>query len=97
VLQMQTNVIKGVVKKDKRTKNLCKRLSPHDIALVVHENLDAVAAQELIEKKVKAVLNVCNSFNGDYPVLGAQILINEGILLLDNLGMELFNLIEEGI
>ncbi len=94
--KMQNSVLRGVVKKDRRTKNLCKRLCPHDFALLVHENLDAVAAQELAEKKVNAVLNVCDSFNGEYPVLGAQILINEGILLLDNLGMDIFNMIEEG-
>ncbi len=84
------------MKKDSRTKNLCKRLCSGDIALVAHENIDAVAAQELAEKKIKAVLNSCNSFTGEYPVYGAQILVKEGILLLDKFGMEIFNLINEG-
>lgn len=93
---MQNTFLKGIIKKDGRTKNLCKRLAPGDMALLAHENLDTVAAQELVEKKVKAVLNTCDSFNGEYPVSGAQILFNKGILLLDNLGMELFNSLEEG-
>ena len=45
--------IKGRVKKDKRTKNLIKRLRAGDIALICHKDLDEIGATSLVEKKVK--------------------------------------------
>ncbi len=93
---MLKSTLKGIVKKDSSTKRLCKRLNPGEIALIAHENIDAVAAQELAEKKVKAVLNCCNSLNGEYPAFGAQILLKEGIYLLDQLDKELFAQVNEG-
>lgn len=92
---MPRGLLKGTVKKDNSTKKLCKRLCPGDIALLAHENIDAVAAQELVEKKVKAVLNSCDSFNGEYPAYGAQILLKEGILLIDQLGADVFKKIDD--
>ncbi len=88
--------IKGIVKKDLKTKTLCKRLHPGDIALIDHPDLDEVAAQELAERGVKAVINACNIFSGDYPAQGTKILLEEDIFIIDNVGKEIFSQLVEG-
>lgn len=88
--------IKGIVKKDLKTKALCKRLQPGDIALIAHPDLDELAAQELVERKVKAVINACNIFSGDYPAQGTKVLLEENIFILDNVGKEIFSQLAEG-
>ncbi|MTI79394.1 MAG: hypothetical protein FH758_00720 [Firmicutes bacterium] len=88
--------IKGVVKYDRKTKNLVKRLQPGDIAVINHRELDKVAAQSLIDSKVKAVINIAPSLCEDYPNLGPLTLLDAGIPLIDNTGEELLNGISEG-
>ena len=48
--------IKGRLKKDRKTKNLTKRLKPGDIALIAHKDLDEIAALSLVEKKMADIL-----------------------------------------
>lgn len=92
----KTRFIKGIVKKDFKTKALCKRLHPGDIALIAHPDLDELAAQELAERGVKAVINACNTFSGDYPAQGTKVLLEEGIFILDKVGKNIFSEVEEG-
>ncbi|NMB35548.1 MAG: hypothetical protein GX989_04595 [Firmicutes bacterium] len=75
---------------------LCKRLQPGDIALIAHRDLDALAAQDLVERDVKAVVNTCDIFSGEYPAQGAKYLLDKGIFVLDNVGEEIFSLVAEG-
>lgn len=89
-------LIKGIIKKDFKTKTLCKRLQPGDIALIAHPDLDELAAQELVEKRVKAVINACNIFSGDYPAQGTKILLEEDIFVIDNVGENIFSQLMEG-
>ncbi len=85
----------GRIKKDKRTKNLIPRLLPGDIALIDHEDLDRVSAESLAATGVAAVINVRKSVSGLYPNQGPLILLHEGVVVLDDVGEELFNLLEE--
>lgn len=62
--------IKGVVKKDRKTKKLTNRLEYGDIALIDHKDLDEVAALSLVEKKVKCVVNINETISGRYPNQG---------------------------
>ncbi len=88
--------MQGVLKKDRKTKMLCKRLQPGDIALIAHRDLDALAAQELVEKEIKAVINAHDIFSGEYPAQGAKYLLNKGIFVLDNVGENIFSRVTEG-
>ncbi|NLO81591.1 MAG: hypothetical protein GX094_00780 [Clostridiales bacterium] len=88
-------MIKGRAKKDKRTKELIKRLMPGDIAVILHQDLDEVAAVHLVERKVKAVVNGAQSISGKYPNYGPKILSDAGIPIVDNIGEEAFNCIKE--
>src|SRR5690625_1135252 len=53
--------VRGIARKDERTKNLVMRLSPGDIAVIDHEDIDEVAAQGLLSRKVRAVINAATS------------------------------------
>lgn len=88
--------IKGIVRLDRKTKNLVKRLEPGDIALIDHGDLDELAASGLLESRVKAVINVSSSVSKVYPNGGPLMLVESGIPLVDCPGSDLFALLEEG-
>jgi uncharacterized membrane-anchored protein len=87
----------GTARLDRRTKSLTKRLSPGDIAIIDHKDLDRVAADALIERQVAAVVNASASITGRYPNHGPQLLIEAGIPLLDEVGSEVFSRVTEGM
>jgi uncharacterized membrane-anchored protein len=86
----------GVVRLDRRTKNLTKRLKPGEIAVIDHVDLDRVSAEALVDCKVAAVVNVADSISGRYPNLGPEILVEAGIPLVDGIGREVFSVLHEG-
>src|SRR5215207_11392891 len=86
----------GVVRLDRRTKNLTKRLRPGDIAVIDHVDIDRVSADALVGCRVGGVVNASASISGRYPNLGPEILINAGIPLLDDVGKDVFARVKEG-
>src|SRR6201994_3511710 len=95
----KSNELPGVVapaRLDRRTKNLTKRLEPGDIAIIDHVDLDRVAADALISRKVSAVVNAAVSMSGRYPNLGPQLLMEAGIPLVDGVGQGVFSRVREG-
>jgi uncharacterized membrane-anchored protein len=84
----------GPVRKDKRTKNLVKRLRPGDVAVIDHLDVDRVAAETLVERRPVAVVNAAQSISGRYPNAGPAVLVEAGIPLLDAVGQEVFELHE---
>ena len=94
---MGTAEIRGTAKVDSRTKNLIERLSSADIAVIDHRDLDQVAAEGLARAKVKAVINASPSISGRYPNLGPRVLVEAGIVLLDNVGPEIMRVKEGAI
>ncbi|MFW6203576.1 MAG: putative cytokinetic ring protein SteA [Actinomycetota bacterium] len=88
--------LRGVVRLDRRTKNLTKRLGPGEIAVIDHLDLDRVSAEALVAREAAAVVNVRPSISGRYPNLGPQILLDAGIPLVDAVGDGLFDAVREG-
>lgn len=88
-------IIQGKVKKDCVTKNLIHRLEKDDIAIINHKDLDQVVAQHIVERKVKAVINVDTSITGEYYNIGPSVLLQNDVFLYDKVGEELFSLICE--
>jgi len=91
-----TSAVGGVVRLDRRTKNLTKRLRPGDIALIDHLDIDRVSAEALVARRVSAVVNVSKSVSGRYPNLGPEIIAAAGIPLVDNVGPNVFATLNEG-
>lgn len=83
---------KGLVKVDKRTKNLVKRINPYEIAVIDHEDIDEVSARGLIGARVKMVINASKSISGKYPNPGPLALVQSGIILVDNAGKNVMKL-----
>ncbi|MEJ5946509.1 putative cytokinetic ring protein SteA [Pseudokineococcus basanitobsidens] len=86
----------GVLRVDRRTKDLTKRLQPGDVALVDHEDVDRVAADALVAARPSAVVNAAASTSGRYPNLGPQILLEAGVVLLDGVGARVLDELSEG-
>ncbi|WP_347042868.1 putative cytokinetic ring protein SteA [Brachybacterium nesterenkovii] len=89
-------LVSGRARIGRRTKDLTKRLVPGDIAVIDHEDIDRVAAEALVEKKPAAVLNAARSTSGRYPNAGPRILVEAGIVLVDDLGPELMDGLADG-
>jgi uncharacterized membrane-anchored protein len=86
----------GLVRLDRRTKNLTKRLRPGEIAIIHHTDLDRVSAEALVKAGVVAVVNAVPSVSGRYPNMGPGILMEAGIPLVDNVGEDIFTVAREG-
>jgi uncharacterized membrane-anchored protein len=88
--------IEGVARVDRRTKNLLLRIRSGEIAIIAHDDIDAVSAEGLAERDVAAVVNCHRSFTGRYPNAGPLVLANAGIPLIDAAGDELLDRIKDG-
>jgi uncharacterized membrane-anchored protein len=88
--------IVAVARVDRRTKNITKRLSPGEIAIIDHSDLDRVSAEELIRHKVAAVVNASASITGRYPNLGPRLLLEAGIPVLDGAGPDVMVKVADG-
>lgn len=88
--------IAGVVRLDRRTKDLTKRLQPGDIAVIDHVDLDRVAADALVACRPSAVVNASASISGRYPNMGPEIIVEAGIPLLDDVGNGVIGRLPEG-
>lgn len=92
-----TQILRGIARVDRRTKNLLKRVRRGEIAVISHKDLDSVAAEGLVEKNVKAVVNADLSISGRYPNRGPSLLVAGGIPILDNVGSAAMEAIREGM
>ena len=86
----------GRARLDKRTKHLVRRLSPDDVAIIDHSDLDRVSAEELIESGVRVVVNVAESQTGRFPNPGPLELVRGGVRLIDAPGAPLFDEVTDG-
>jgi uncharacterized membrane-anchored protein len=86
----------GVARLDRRTKDLVWRLTPSDIAIVDHADLDRVSAEGLVSTGVEVVVNAARSITGAYPNLGPLVLTRAGVTLIDAVGPEIFDRVRDG-
>jgi uncharacterized membrane-anchored protein len=86
----------GPARLDRRTKQLVRRLSPDDIAIIDHADLDRVSAEELLEAGVRVVVNVSESQTGRFPNPGPLLLVRGGVRLIDAPGADLFEKVSDG-
>jgi uncharacterized membrane-anchored protein len=88
--------IHGSARLGRRTKELVRRLGASDVAIIDHEDLDRVAAEDLVETGVPAVVNVARSSTGRYPNAGPLLLAQAGVRLIDAPAAPLFEALREG-
>ncbi len=73
-----------------------KRLTPGDIAVIDHLDLDRVAAETLVAAGPCAVVNASASLSGAYPNVGPLLVAAAGIPLLDGVGATVLERLEDG-
>ena len=88
--------LSGPARLDRRTKHLVRRLSPEDVAVVDHTDIDRVSAEELLETGVRVVVNVSPSVSGRFPNAGPLQLVRGGVRLIDAPGAPLFEELSDG-
>jgi uncharacterized membrane-anchored protein len=86
--------VQGPARVGRRTKDLTKRLQGGDVAVIDHVDIDRVAADALVAAGPAAVLNAARSTSGRYPNAGPGILVEAGIVLVDDLGSEIMSVPE---
>ena len=84
----------AVVRVDRRTKSLTKRLGAGEVAVIDHLDIDRVSAEALVACRPAAVLNAAASISGRYPNMGPEILLAAEIPLIDDLGADVMTLTE---
>jgi uncharacterized membrane-anchored protein len=94
--QARQIVHQGRARLGKRTKLLVRRLRGGDVAVIDHEDIDRVAADDLVASGVRCVLNAACSSSGRYPNPGPTILTDAGVHLVDFPDASLFELLEDG-
>lgn len=87
-------VIVGRVRIDHHTRRLAIRIEKGDIAVIDHADLDREAAEALVASGAAAILNASPCSTGRHPVLGASIIAEAGIVLVDDLGPDVMTLKE---
>lgn len=88
--------IEGTARIGRRTKDLIHHIKPGDIAVILHKDLDQVAAEGLVERGAAAVVNCHRSITGRYPNAGPLVLSRAGIPLLDDVGEDLLDKVHDG-
>ncbi|MGZ4478955.1 MAG: putative cytokinetic ring protein SteA [Nocardioidaceae bacterium] len=88
--------VTGTVRLDRRIGALVRRLKPGDIAVIDHLDLDRGYAEQLVDCGVVAVVNASPFISGRYPNLGPELLAKSGILLLDDVGTDVFGRLRDG-
>jgi uncharacterized membrane-anchored protein len=89
--------VSGTARLGRRTKDLVKRLRPGDVAVIDHVNIDRIAAEELIAAGARAVVNASASTDGRYPNAGPLLLVRAGVVLVDVVDVDPFELLDDGV
>lgn len=88
--------ITGIARVDRNTARLLRRVSPGDVVVLDELDLDRITADALVEAGVAAVVNAAQSISGRYPNLGPEVLVANGILLIDAEDDLVFKKIKDG-
>jgi uncharacterized membrane-anchored protein len=88
--------ITAVVRVDRRTHSLAKRARAGEIAVIDHLDIDRGAAEALVRSGVSVVLNVAPSISGRYPNQGPSVLLDAGVVLVDQVDSDAFSQLSDG-
>src|ERR1700735_3944508 len=86
----------GTARVDRDIDRLLRRVCPGDIVVLDVLDLDRITADALVEADIAAVVNASPSVSGRYPNLGPEVLLANGVALIDETGPEVFKKIKDG-
>ena len=88
--------VTGIARVDRDIDRLLRRVRPGDIVVLDALDLDRITADVLVEAGVAAVINASPSISGRYPNLGPEVLVGNGVTLIDETGPEVFKKVKDG-
>src|SRR6202045_3293164 len=88
--------LSGIARVDRNIDRLLRRVCPGDIVVLDILDLDRITADALVEADIAAVVNASPSVSGRYPNLGPEVLVNNGVTLIDETGPDVFKKIKDG-
>jgi uncharacterized membrane-anchored protein len=86
----------GTARVDRDIDRLLRRVCPGDIAVLDVLDLDRITADALVDAEIAAVINASQSVSGRYPNLGPEVLLANGVTLIDETGTDVFKKIKDG-
>lgn len=86
----------GTARVDRDIDRLLRRVAPGDIVVIDVLDLDRITADALVEADIAAVINASPSISGRYPNLGPEVLVANGVTLIDETGPEVFKKVKDG-
>src|SRR3546814_18899709 len=75
----EPDAVSGTARIDIRTKRIVKRISPGEIMVIDHGDLDRVAAETIVAARAGAVLQPSHSIPGPYPIDGPHLPFPTGL------------------
>ncbi|MCP2331574.1 MULTISPECIES: putative cytokinetic ring protein SteA [Actinoalloteichus] len=75
---------------------LLRRLSPGDVVVLDHVDLDRRTVDRIVAADAAAVVNAAPSISGRFPVLGPERLLRAGVVLVDGAGPEVLRAVRDG-
>jgi uncharacterized membrane-anchored protein len=88
--------VTGTARVDRNIDRLLRRVCPGDIVVLDILDLDRITADALVEADIAAVVNASPSVSGRYPNMGPEVLVNNGVTLIDETGPDVFKKIKDG-
>lgn len=86
----------GTARVDRDVDRLLRRVCPGDIVVLDVLDLDRITADALVDANIAAVVNASPSVSGRYPNLGPELLVANGVTLIDETGPEVFKKVKDG-
>ena len=86
----------GTARVDHDIDRLLRRVGPGDIVVLDILDLDRITADALVEAQIAGVVNASASISGRYPNLGPEVLVANGVVLIDEAGPTVFKKIRDG-
>ncbi|MEB3063649.1 MULTISPECIES: putative cytokinetic ring protein SteA [Mycolicibacter] len=86
----------GTARVDHDIDRLLRRVGPGDIVVLDILDLDRITADALVEADIAGVVNASASISGRYPNLGPEVLVANGVTLIDEAGPTVFKKIRDG-
>src|ERR1700758_2513588 len=88
--------VTGTARVDRNIDRLLRRVCPGDIVVLDVLDLDRIPADALVEADIAAVVNASPSVSGRYPNMGPEVLVNNGVTLIDETGPDIFKKVKDG-
>src|ERR1700745_1291061 len=86
----------GTARVDRNVDRLLRRVCPGDIVVLDVLDLDRTPADARVEADIAAVVNASPSVSGRYPNMGPEVLVNNGVTLIDETGPDIFKKVKDG-